>query len=61
MSMKRKTQEEHEVEAQFIYLERDLFLIKNRLEMLEFLAAKLDKKTQQKVSRIVKIVNSIKI
>jgi len=59
--MKRKTQEEHEVEAQFIYLERDLFLIKNRLEMLEFLTAKLDKKTQQKVSRIVKIVNSIKI
>jgi len=59
--MRKKNQEEYELEAQFLYLKSDLRIVRNRLEMLEFLAAKLDKKTQQKVKRIEKIVNSIKI
>ena len=54
-------QEEYEVVAQFHYLEADLEAVKHRLENLKFLAAKLDKKTKDKVKRIEKIVNSIKI
>ena len=59
--MKEKSKEKYELEAQFLYLKSDLRIVKNRLEMLEFLAAKLNKATQQKVKKIAKIVNSIKI